>query len=389
MSVGEIEARKAEIVNELDKPEANLNALEEEARAINAELEARKAEAAKKEEVRKMVAAGSGEVIEKIEIVEERKTMTEIEVRNSKEYINAYANYIKTGKDAECRSLLSTNGTDATSPAITGYVPVPDMVEEIIRTAWEKNDILNLVKKSYVRGNLKVAFELSADGALVHSEGRAAGDEEVVTLGIVTLTAESVKKWITISDEALDFGGEAFLRYVYEEIAYQIAKKAEAELIDIIVNLPDTATTTSVSAAPVLGAPALTTIAEALGKIVGSNPVIVMNRGSLAAFRAVQYAANYPVDIFEGRNIYFTEALPAYADVAEDGGVYAIVGDFGEGAQANFPNGEEITIKVDDLSLAEKDLVKFVGREFVGLGAVADKRFALIAAEEAEDDDAG
>ena len=36
------------------------------------------------------------------------------------------------------------------------------------------------------------------------------------------------------------------------------------------------------------------------------------------------------------------------------------------------------SIKVDDLSLAEKDLVKFVGREYVAHDVVAPKAFAKI-----------
>jgi hypothetical protein len=55
-----------------------------------------------------------------------------------------------------------------------------------------------------------------------------------------------------------------------------------------------------------------------------------------------------------------------------------IVGDFAAGAQANFPNGDEINIKRDDLSLAEKDLVKLVGREYVGLGVVGDHCFCKV-----------
>ena len=51
---------------------------------------------------------------------------------------------------------------------------------------------------------------------------------------------------------------------------------------------------------------------------------------------------------------------------------------FGRGAQANFPNGNEVTLKYDDLSLAESDLVKIVGREYVGLGLVADKCFCRV-----------
>ena len=54
-----------------------------------------------------------------------------------------------------------------------------------------------------------------------------------------------------------------------------------------------------------------------------------------------------------------------------------IVGDFG-GAHANFPNGDEIRIKYDDLSLAEADLVKLVGREYVALGVTQDHAFCKV-----------
>lgn len=80
------------------------------------------------------------------------------EIRNSAEYIDAYATYIKTGKDAECRALLSTNGTDSTSPALTGYVPVPDLVDNTIRTAWERSNVMSLVRKTNLKGNVKVGF---------------------------------------------------------------------------------------------------------------------------------------------------------------------------------------------------------------------------------------
>ena len=55
-----------------------------------------------------------------------------------------------------------------------------------------------------------------------------------------------------------------------------------------------------------------------------------------------------------------------------------IVGDLGEGALANFPEGEGISLKFDDLSLAEKDLVKIVGREYIALGVVAPEAFVKI-----------
>ena len=114
MTVEELEERKAQIITELDAPEADLDALEEEARSIKEELENRKAEAAKKEEIRSQVASGAGEVVTKIE-PEERKMPTVEEIRDSKEYINAFAEYIKTGDPTECRALLTENGIEIPS----------------------------------------------------------------------------------------------------------------------------------------------------------------------------------------------------------------------------------------------------------------------------------
>ena len=368
--------RRTAIAAELEKDDADLNALETEVREIAAELESRKAEAERKQEIRKLVSEGAGVVIDAEEKKEERK-MEVKEIRNSKEYVDAYANYIKTGKDAECRALLSTNGTDA-SASLTGYVPVPEFVEGRIRTAWEKSDLMSLVRKTYLKGNVKVGFELSATGAVIHKEGHAAPDEEVITLGIVTMIPETIKKWITVSDEALDLTGEEFLYYIYDELTYRIAKKAEEELMAIILALPATATATSVSANAITAAPAIGTVAEAESYIIGGRDLtLVMNRRTWAMFKAVEYANNYYVDPFEGRKIVFFDGLPAYGE-ADEGDVYMVVGDFFEGAQANFPNGDMINVKVDNLSLAEKDLVKFVGREFVGLGAVSDKKFTLV-----------
>ena len=102
-----------------------------------------------------------------------------------------------------------------------------------------------------------------------------------------------------------------------------------------------------------------------------------MNKATFASFKAVQAAGNYGYDPFEGLPVKFNSTITAYS-AATTGVTYAIVGDFGEGAIANFPNGEDITIKYDDLSLAESDLVKIVGREFVALGVVGPKSFVKI-----------
>lgn len=307
---------------------------------------------------------------------EERKVADLKEIRNSAAYVDAFAEYVKTGDESECRALLSELAT-----AATGYVPVPEFVEDEIKTAWSSNRILERVKKSYLKGIIKIGFELSATGAVVHSEGDTAPSEETLTLGIVELKPESIKKWITISDEVMDLKGEAFLRYIYDELTYQIAKKAEEELIALIEAAGTVSTASAVGVPVVATSATLSTVAEAISALSdkASDPVVIMNKASYASFKALQYAGNFPVDPFEGLDVIFNNSIKAVS-AASSGDTYMIVGDLGVGAQANFPNGDEITLKFDDLSLSEVDLVKIVGREYVALGIVAPDAFVKVQA---------
>lgn len=373
MSVDELIARRAEIAAEVDSLEdmEAVNARSAELDEINAELETRKSLAEAKAEVREAVANGSGKVIEK-PVIEERKKMNEIEIRNSDAYINAFAEYIKSGDDTECRALLSENGS--------GTVAVPELVYDIVKTAWEREGIMSRVRKAYLKGNLKVGFELSADPAYIHTEGSGAVTTENLVLGTVTIVPESIKKSIQISDEALDLRGSAFLEWVYSELAYRIAKKAADTLVGKIVAAGTASTSTAV------GIPAVTATTVSMGTIASAiaqlsdeaaNPVIMMNKLTYPVFKAVQYANGYGADPFEGLPVIFNNSLTAHA-AATTGVCYAIVGDLGEGALANFPNGEEIAFKFDDVSLADADLVKITGREYVGLGVVAPNAFVKL-----------
>ena len=367
MQMSDIEARSLEIEELMKADDADIEKLSVEVE----DLEARKAEILAEVEQRKKEAEEALKTAVEIEKVEERK-MTDMEVRNSKEYIDAYAEYIKNGKDAECRSLLTENAS--------GTVPVPEFVYDIVKTAWEKEGIMSLVRKAYLKGNLKVGFEISGGEATVHTEGGDAVSEENLVLGTVTMIPQSIKKWISISDEVYDLRGEAFLRYIYDELAYRIAKKCADELIAKIVACGTQSTTTCV------GVPAITaatigqgTIASAMANLSdeANNPVVVMNKLTWAAFKAVQYDGNFNADPFEGLNVVFNNSLKAFS-AASTGDTYALVGDFGEGALANFPNGDEIEFKFDDKGQMKKDLIDVLGRRFVALAPVAPNAFVKI-----------
>lgn len=363
----ELETRAAEIAKEtseadsekIDELNAELDAIEERKKVLNIEAE----ETRKKADE---VANGSGTKIE------ERKenTMTIKEVRNSKEYIDAYAKYIRTGKDAECRSLLTENAAEGTTYPV---VPVPEMVESRIRQAWDNDKIFSRVTKTFVAGNLKVGFELSSTGASVHAEGGKDIDEETLMLGIVNLVPQMLKKWITVSDEVLALGSEEFLAYIYDEIANKIVELAADTVIAKIQAAPTTATSSKVAVAKVAGPVSASTILDAIATLGddAQNPVFIASGQTIADVKKAALTAGYAYDPFAG--------LEVIQKANVDG---AIVGDL-SGVQANMPEGDGVKFKFDDLSLAEKDLVKIVGRMYAAIEVVGPKMFCNILKESA------
>lgn len=371
MTINDIEQRSAEIREESMAENANLEALTEEARALEERKAEIKAEAEERAKLAETIAVGM--VGETKEEYKEKEIMSNMEIRKSHEYNMAFAEYIKSGDDSECRALLTEN--------VSGKVPVAEYAENAVRTAWNREGIMSRVRKTYLKGNLKIGFEVSADGAYVHTEAaNTATTEESLVLGVTNLIPQSIKKWLQISDEVYDMKGEEFLDYIYDELTYRIAKKAADQLVAAIV----ACTTGSSDNHPAQGQITATTItvglvAQALAELSdeAANPAIIMNKSTWGKFKAAQAANGYGYDPFEGLPVLFNDSLSSF-DAATTGVCYAIVGDLGVGAQANYPNGAEIEIKFDDKTKMEYDLVRILGRQYVGLGVVAPKAFCKI-----------
>ena len=358
-SIEAIEARLAEIKNELDKPEADLDALQEEVRSLTAEKAQIKANAQKAEEVRRAVADGMGTTVE---TRKETENKTVDEIRNSKRYIDAYAEFIKTGNAEECRSLLTVNA------AANGTIPVPIFLQEMIETAWERDEILSRVSRSYLKGNLKIPFELTADGAYVHGEGTTAPTEEALTFGLVTLTPETIKKWVSFSDEVVDMKGEEFLRYIYDELTYRVSKKLAEECLDDITTANATNGSTAIGVPRVDKAPSVVTIPTAAAYLTedARDIVVVMNRLTEVDFLEAHAAGNFAIDPFAGIPRVYSSHLPAYS-AASTNDVYAIVGDL-SAVRVNFPAGDGMVIKYDELTRKKEDIVEVLGRQYAGHG---------------------
>ena len=383
MPIEQLEERKAQIAVEVEQDGADLNALEGEVRAIVEEMESRKKAEAQRAEIRSQVAAGAGEVIKKAE-VEERKKMKVAEIRNSKEYIDAYVEGIKSKDFTTCREMLKGAEDVEERGLLTdlggGTVSTPTIVYDIVKNAWEEDEIARRVKKTYLKGTVDIDFEISSDGATAQTEGNSVNEESLV-LGTVSVVPVLYLKWISITKQAADLRGEAFLQYVVAEIVHKIAEKVVDDLIAKIDACPATATSTSVGV-PVVTSTSVSIglIAEAMAKLSAQakNPVIIMNRQTWGEFKKVQANNKYGYDPFEGLDVLYNNSVSAFS-AATTGVTYAIVGDLGEGAILNFPNGEDgIELLEDNLTLATSGKVKEIGSEYVGIGVVGPNAFVKI-----------
>ena len=118
MTVEELEARLAQLPDEIEKDGADLDALDAEFKGITAELDARKAAAAKKAELRAAVATGAGSVIAEAPQTpiptEERKMFN----RDSIEYRDAWTKKI-IGRELNEEERAALGAAGAVIPTMT------------------------------------------------------------------------------------------------------------------------------------------------------------------------------------------------------------------------------------------------------------------------------
>ena len=367
----QIETRTAEIKAEIDNADA------EKLEQLNAELEAietRKGEIEMENRKANMkaVAEGAGQVIVAAPEKEERTLQSVI---SSDEYVDAFAEYIKTGKDKECRALL-TDLVDG------GSVPTPTIIDNFINTAWERANLVSRVRRTNIKGTAKYPFEYSATGASVHKEGAAAPDEEQLVLGAVSVEPEMLKKWITVSDEVLALKGQAFLDYVYDEIEERILELADAKIVAAIKAAPEAASKKAAGVRVISHDFDASVIFAAQAELVAAarNVVAIMNKktyfNTIMSLTDTTGRPIYNVVADNGRPTYFINGVEVIFDNTLDEDEM-IVGDL-SGVILNLPDGQLVSFVTDPYSLAEKDLVKIVGKMYAGIGVVRDGYFCYV-----------
>jgi HK97 family phage major capsid protein len=209
-------------------------------------------------------------------------------------------------------------------------------------------------------------------------EGTTGLTEEEITIGIVQLVPHNVKKLVRVTDECIAMGGEEFIRYIYDEVTYQILKELVKEIIDVIDDASTSNGATAVGIPKVKVAPGVMVLANAATNLSedANELCVVMNRLTEANFNTAYAGGQFAIDPFAGFKKVYCSALPAY-DAASENDMYALIGDM-KAIQANYPEGDGVVIKWDDMSEAEDDLVKVVGRQYVGFGVTAPGRLVKL-----------
>lgn len=341
-------AAQAECDEAIEKLDADKAEYEEAKANLQREIEGLEAE------LRELDKPIEEDKIEKVE----RKVEKPMEIRESREYLHAWVEAVKTGDEREVRSLITENTTN-------GTIPVPVYVEGRVRTAWESDGFVSRIAKTFVKGNLTIMYESSSSAAVVHTEGAAAPQEEALVLGKVALVPATIKKWIGVSDEALSMTDETFVDYIIDELTYRIIKKFRDDAIAKMIASTLTAKptgATSVAEAILLGLGALSDEA--------TNPVAIMSKTAWAGAKAAVLSAGYGYDPFAGLEVLFNDTLHS----ANSEGV--IVADL-KGYHANFPNGLDVKVVADEK--AKEDMVEFVGKLLVGHDVVAPGMIAYMA----------
>lgn len=364
MNFEELEARRAEIADEIQSADS------EKLDAINAELdaiEARKKELKAEAEERAKAVEEVLEAPAPAPIIEERteNKMTNKEIRSTQEYIDAYVEYAKRNYDlerigAEARTLLTENASD-------GTIAVPTYVEDRINTAWENDEIMRRVRRTFFKGNVKVGVEVSSDGAKNHPEGGPAINEENLVIDYVDLIGTYVKKLVKVSHSALALTGTAFLDYLYDEIEYQLIKKCADNTLNAVKD-------STLCASQTMAGQTIATadIINAEGKLGGEarDVVFITSRANASAIKAASLGAYYGYDPFDGLEVLYA-TMPT--------GVEGFVIDL-SGVQANFPEGGEPKFIFDEYTEAPANIVRIVGRLMMGADLVATGKAVKIVA---------
>ncbi len=222
MTVEELEARLAQLPDEIEKEGADLDALDAEFKGITAELDARKATAAKKAELRAAVATGAGNVIAEVPqtpIPTEERKMFKID---SIEYRDAWTKKI-IGRELNEEERAALGAAAAVIPTMT------------VNAVWDKltgpADLLGKVDVSQFPTYVRFPKATTKNAATGQAVGATITESSDV-IGYVDLIPNEYVKLLTVGADIDHMAVSA----VHDWIVNNLVESIRAEINkDIVV----------------------------------------------------------------------------------------------------------------------------------------------------------
>lgn len=267
MSIEELETRKSQIASEIENPNADLDALETEARAIKAEMEARKAGEAKRAEVRKMVASSATEARTFVEAPASRAYDA-----GSSEYRTAFFKNLlgeEMNKEERAAFVHTTTNTPNVLPTTTlnkiwDLVSTKHSIMGDI-TVYRTGTIIEVIKHTAIAaGDAKVVAE------------NAANDDEQNTFVKVTLAGKDFSKHVDISYAMERMSVDSLESYLATEIASRIGAAMAADVVSQIDSDMDVGNAVSTE----IDGISFSEIAKTFGMLEGADNVVIYGKRS-------------------------------------------------------------------------------------------------------------
>ena len=210
MTVEQLEERRAAIATEVDNADADLDALEAEARAIKDELERRKAAETKRVEIRAAVAEGAGEIKETIHNDETEETrMFGIETI---EYRDAWTKRL-VGREMNEEERAALTSAGAVIPTMT----VNAVWDKLIKPA----ELLGRVDVSQFPNYVRFPKATTNNAATAQAVGGTISDSSDV-IGYVDLIPNEYVKLLTVGADIDHMAIAAVHDWIVDNLVGQI-----------------------------------------------------------------------------------------------------------------------------------------------------------------------
>ena len=221
MTVEELEARRVQIGVEVEQDGADLDALEAEIKGIKAELDARRANAAKQAEIRKTVAEGAGVVVDEIpqaHIPQEERTMFK---RESVEYRDAWTKHI-IGRELNEEERAALTSAGAVIPTMT------------VNAVWDKltgpAELLGKVDVSQFPTYVRFPKATTKGAATAHAVGGTITESSDV-IGYVDLIPNEYVKLLTVGADIDHMAISAVHDWIVNNLVDSIRAEINADIV--------------------------------------------------------------------------------------------------------------------------------------------------------------